>query len=301
MADFEVAITEALCEDLSRRLSLPVEVIKPCVANIGPQAEGTRGQYTHVLAVELLRAGASETATAAYLGDWIERCDQPPKAGHAFSLRDLESTLKSVKRRQSSGGLRGYGCKGPLGEYCPYSAADRRRCPYLSRSRRPVRWQSITTLLGAFNLTRAHKTPEHWKSGVIHRRRYLLMAIGALEAAKGYAGTELVTSLRELAYQAGISRSTLRRDLEAMAEAGWIDFLPGESRREKGSLAKGARIRRLLPEEAREAELARLNAEVESLPAIEEICGGKGAAIRQSQEKRAARPLPPSSARDGSF
>jgi hypothetical protein len=271
MAEFDGQITESLRADLARRLGLPLESIKPCVGNIPPQSEGTRGLYCHLLAVELLRAGASSRVAAAYLGDWIERCDQPPKARHAFTLRDLESTLKSVERRKSQDGLRGYGCRGPLAEYCPYGPVEKGRCPSISRNRRPPKREKITTLLGAFNLAKAHAIPEQWKPGVIVRRRFLLIGIGALESAKGYAGTQLLTSMRELAYQTGISRSTLRRDLEAMADAGWISFTPGVSRREKGTLARGARIRRLLPGDAKEAELARLNAIVEAFPGAEVI------------------------------
>jgi len=252
--DFDEAINASLREDLARHLGLPVEVIKPCVANIGPQAEGRRSEFAHILAVELLRAGASPLKVAAYLGYWAERCEQPPKASHAFTLRDLESTLKSATKKQETEGLRGYGCRGPLAEFCPYGEADRLRCPYISRNRRPLRRDKITTLLGAFNLAKAHRAPADWKPSVVFRRRFLHMAIGALEAAKGYAGGELITSLQELEYQTGISRSTLRRDLEAMAAAGWLSFTPGLSRREKGELpARGAALRRLLPGEAEQA------------------------------------------------
>jgi len=74
--------------------------------------------------------------------------------------------------------------------------------------------------------------------------------IGALETAKGQAGVELITSSRELAYAAGYDHSTVRRDLKAMAAAGWIEYTPGLSRKDQGQgLARGARIRRLLPSE----------------------------------------------------
>jgi hypothetical protein len=77
-----------------------------------------------------------------------------------------------------------------------------------------------------------------------------MMVIGALEAAKGCAGVELITSGRELEYAAGYSRRTVYRDLRAMAAAGWIKYIPGLSRKHQGgSLARGARICRLLPGE----------------------------------------------------
>jgi len=270
------AIVSAFREEAARRLELPVEAVKSCVALIPPQPEGQRGYYAFVLAVELLRAGASLVKIAAYIGAWLERCDQPRKANHAFTLRELESTIRSAEKTQETAGLRGYGCyTGPLAELCPYKDAGISNCPYIAHRRKPMRRERINTLLGAFNLSKAHLVPAHWKSQVIPRRRFLYMAFGALEVIKGYAGGELITSLRELEYQTKISRSTLRRDLEAMAAAGWIEFAPGLSRREKRSLpARGACIRRLLPGESKTGDCAKLADVLKAFPGAEIVAEG---------------------------
>lgn len=251
------AVAQQLREDLARKLGLTVELIKPCVASIPPQPEGTRSKWAFVLAVELLRAGASPENTREYLASWVRLCEQPPAARHAFTARDLDSTIRSALSKQQSVGLRGYGCDGELQQYCPYGEARKTCCPYLARNRRPPQRDKITTLLGAWNLAKGHWIPAHWKPAVVLRRKFLLMGIGALEAAKGFPGGELITSVRELEHETKIARSTLRRDLPEMHKAGWVFYEPGLSRRELGEgPPRGARIRRLLPGESAEAEAA---------------------------------------------
>jgi hypothetical protein len=230
-----------------------VALIKPCVACIGPQEEKHRGATCYALAVEYLRTGASAAVATAVLGEWASRCAQPPRASHPFTGRDVASAVKGVVCKQKSTGLRGHGCKqGPLREACPYGGGDAGMalCPYIQRNKRPPKRDRITTLLGAYNLARAHRPGSGWRPGQVIRRRFLMMVIGALEAAKGHAGVELITSGRELSYVTGCDRRTVTRDLRAMAAARWIEYTPGLSRgdQQRGP-ARGARIRRLLPGE----------------------------------------------------
>ncbi len=230
-----------------------------------------RGRYAFLLAVELLRAGATQTKAAAFLGDWASRCEQPPKAKHVFTVREVESAVAAARKKQERGGLRGFGCNKELSQYCPYGLKGRDRCPYIARNKRQPKRESITSLLGAVNLAKTLPVPEHWKPSVTLRRRYLLIVIGALEAAKGFAGGELLTSYSELAYESRLPRTNVRRDLEEMAEAGWISFKPGLSRKGRSGLPpQGARIRRLLPGESQQAELMRLNRVMENLQTIGE-------------------------------
>jgi len=243
--DAEIALR--LREEAARLLELHLDVVKPCWPRITGQPEGRRAEVCHLLAVEILRAGASPMKAMGFLSQWLGHCEQPPEARHAFTLREAESTVKSVARRQKSEGLLGYGCKGPLAEWCPYS--DKRECAYLAHRRKVRKRESITTLAGAWRLAMAHRIPEGWTERQVWRRRCLLMAFGALEQLKGYSGQALITSERELEYQIEINRGTLRRDLAAMAAAGWIEYAPGLSRQQQGdSLSRGTRIVRLLAE-----------------------------------------------------
>jgi hypothetical protein len=241
-------VAENLRGELARRLSLDVRVVKPCVAMLPPQREGRRGEICHVLAVEYLRAGARQDVVVAELAAYAERCDQPPDATHAFTTRDALATLKSVVGRRKRERLRGYGCdSGPLRELCPYDG-DKGRCPYLRARRRPRRREKLSTLLGTVNARRAHAVPPDWKGTQTWRRRALWDAIGALEVSKGCGGAALITSERELAFWGQIPQTTLRRDLLAMAHAGWIEYAPGLSRKgRRGEAPVGTRIYRLYP------------------------------------------------------
>lgn len=248
----DAELVEAMRERMAERLGLDVRNIKPCVATLPPQEGGRRGEFCRVLAVELLRAGASKEVCLAYLGGWAEDCCQPPRAPHEFAPPEVASILKSALSTQERGGLRGYGCKtGPLAEVCPYGGGrpGMARCPFLAGRRRPPRREPMATLLGAYNVARRHSVPAEWTPQQAVRRRFLMMAIAALEVAKNYGGGQLFTSGRELAYHAQVPRTTVGRDLVAMRHAGWIEYEPGRSRREPGDLPRGARIRRLLPGE----------------------------------------------------
>ena len=244
-------VTEDLRADLARRLSRDVQLIKPCVARIPRQEQGTRGTMCHVLAVEYLRTGAEPDLVMSELCKYVERCAQPPCADHPFTERDVSATLKSVLGKERREGLRGYGCdSGPLRDSCPYGG-DKSRCPYIRRMRREPKRQKLSTLLGTVNARRAHSAPAHWSERQKWRRRVLWDDIGALEVQKGYGGGELITSEKELVYRTQIAQTTLRRDLVAMAQAGWIRYSPGKSRKgRKGEPSVGTRIYRLYPEEA---------------------------------------------------
>lgn len=248
----DAALLDTMRERMAERLGLDVRNVRPCVAAIRPQEEGRRGEFCRVLAVELLRAGASKEVCLAYLGGWAEDCCQPPRASQKFAPSEVASIVKSALKTQRHGGLRGYGCKtGPLAEICPYGGGTQGMgvCPSIAQRRRPAKRERIATLPGAWNLARQHMAPLQWTGQQTVRRRFLMMAIAALEVGKNYGGGQLFTSVRELAYQTGIPRSTVARDLVAMRDAGWVEYEPGRNRREPGDLPRGARIRRLLPGE----------------------------------------------------
>jgi len=247
-AELDARLIEIAREQLAQRLGVDVAKVRPCVAIIPPQPESLRGQFARVLAVEYLRAGATEGVVTAMLGEWASLCAQPPRASHPFGAREVAAIVRSAARRKAT--LRGYGCDaGPLAEACPYSSG-KAECPYILGRRRPERRESFKGLVSAFNLCREHRAPAMWTGAQTIRRRFLLLAFAALETAKGYSGGELITSHREIAFQVGIPLSTVRRDLWAMKSAGWIDYAPGRSRAEIGDLPRGARIRRLLPGDA---------------------------------------------------
>jgi hypothetical protein len=251
-SDMDLALVDVARERMADRLNLDLHLVRPCVALLPPQAEGQRGAAAHVLAVELLRAGVNEQTVLAEVGAFASRCDQPPKATHKVGPTDVRAVVRSAVRTQKRGGLRGYGCKtGILAAICPYaSIAD---CAFIVKRRRPQKRDAIANLLGAFNLARQHRPPRTWTAEQIIRRKWLLMVVAALEVAKGYGGGVLITTDRELEFQSGVPRSTIQRDLRAMAAAGWIEYTPGRSRREPGDLPAGAHVRRLLPGEALEA------------------------------------------------
>jgi hypothetical protein len=256
--DLDAALAEAQSEDLARRLGVDLAAIKPCVALTPPQQEGNRSAYAFTLAVEFIRAGAVRDLVVAEVIGYAHRCDQPPRAKTRFSERDAVSAVNSAFQRAKGGGLRGFGCdRGPLRAYCPWGggAEGKAACSYIHGRRRPPKRDRITTLAGAWSLARALPVPKSWQAQQTQRRRYIMLAVGALEALKGHAGTELITSLREFSFQSGINRRTLRRDLEALRQASWIEFAPGLSRRDQGErLARGCRIRRLLPPAERPVE-----------------------------------------------
>jgi len=272
--DLAREVAERQRHALARRLGVDVKEVKPCIAVIGAQPEGHRERMARVIALDLVRAGVPEGAIRSYLEYYAENCDQPPKAKERFSPREALGVLNRILAVQKRGRrIRGYGCKrsdSPLLPFCPYGApAGRRSCPFVRGWTKPPTRDSITTLLGAFSTVMDLPVPDSWRrhrrkgasEAIILRRRFLWMAIGALEARKGHAGVEYIGSEAELAYslQAG-SRHTLRTDLQAMCEAGWIEYEPGVSWRATADCAgrRGCRVRRLLPVEQMLAEVTRL-------------------------------------------
>jgi hypothetical protein len=94
---------------------------------------------------------------------------------------------------------------------------------------------------------RGKTLPACTRSATVTRRRWLWVALGALEAAKGHAGREYLGSLTELSFETDIPRRTLRSDMDAMAAAGWIEWERGKRADAPGMPNRGCRIRRLLP------------------------------------------------------
>lgn len=220
----EEALTHEQRQRMAERYGVHALAVKPCVATIGPQPEGMRAHYCHILAVEMLRAGATRDRVSIERGRWAETCDQPPRrASHPFTSRDVEATVKSVARRREVGGLRGYGCA-TLESICVYDG-DRKACDYRRRLRKPRRERA--SLLSVLDLNRWLRAPAQWRPSQEQRRRWLMLDIAALEVVRGYPGGNLITSEAELAWRAGSNRRTVHRDLEAMASAAWIGFSPG--------------------------------------------------------------------------
>lgn len=257
---------EVLRERLAAHLSIAVQRIKPCVACIGNIEEGQRAHYAYVLAMELTKAGASEDALLGYLGSYARNCQQPPIADTKFAAAEAMSEgRKALRKRERKQTIRGHGCgvsrDGPLLRFCPYGAPEGRHdCPFIKDIRKAPKRVGITGLLGTFNTVRQLSVPPAWgvsakgkklpaavRSATLIRRRWLWVALGALEVAKGHAGREYLGSLRELSFETDIPRRTLRSDLEAMAAAGWIEWEQGKRADAPGMPSRGCRIRRLLP------------------------------------------------------
>jgi len=253
-ADFEDLI-QLRRERLAFDLGVPADRIKPCVSGIITAPASRRWEITKLLAFEHCYAGANVDRTIAVVSRLIEHFEQPPKFDcPPFTIREAIETIKGVYAFAGRQRLKGHGCnRGLLREFCCYGGnpeISKRRCPYVTRMRRPARRDSITTLLGAWALARDHARPSGWSDRQFLRRKFILLGLGALEAAKGYAGTELITTTRELSFEMGIPHSTIARDLHAMARAGWIRYEPGIPRHKvAGRDPTGGRIQRLLPSE----------------------------------------------------
>jgi hypothetical protein len=243
------AVRDLLAEEMrastARRLALDARLVKPCVAMIPPQGQGQRSRVCHILAVELLKAGAAVEGAAAYLGEWASNCAQPPAADHPYTSRDVESTVRGVGKLQTKEGLRGYGCR-DLEDWCAYGGYEQRHlCPYY-RSLSKAKAENAS-LVGALDIAR-QDAPSTWSQNQTLRRRWLMVVIAGLEVLRGRPGGLLITTQSELSWRATIPRKTVGRDLAAMAEAGWIDYTPGLSRRETAGRAPvGSAIRRLTP------------------------------------------------------
>jgi hypothetical protein len=259
-------------ESLAAHLGVSVEKIKPCVALLGRVREHDRGRLCYVLVVECLRAGASEEAIRGHIGFYVEnQCEQPPFASHAFTHKEAESTVKAVFAKAKRERIRGHGCKNaasPVREFCLFRD-NYKTCPYVLGMFKQPKREGISTLLGALNLLVSHKTPAHWAERERMRRALLTWTIAALEQAKGYGGAELITGEQELTlyFPGPITRRTVRGDLAAMAAAGQIRWVPGESRRGRaGQPPIGMRITRLLP-----PDRERVRVVMESFPGSVEV------------------------------
>lgn len=254
---------------MADRLGIEPRLVKPCVALIHGIEEGQREQYAFALAIELVKAGASEDAVLGYLGHFAEHCEQPPVANGRFPLSEAVAQGRKVLRmRDRRRRIRGFGCgvqgHSPLLRFCPYNAPDGRlSCPYIQGIRKAPKRESIAGLVGTFSTLRQLPIPEEWAwsekgrklpsqvvSAMVTRRRFLWAWIGALEAAKGHAGREYIGSVDELAYHVGGKRRTIVADLAAMEAAGWIAQTKGSRGDHADMPRKGRVIRRLLPGDA---------------------------------------------------
>jgi len=237
-----------LRDDLASFLGADPDNVKPCVALLPPpQEQGRRGELALVIAVTLAKAGVGESEALQYLGWYRARCAQPPRTRTTFTAREVTAIWRQVKKMSDAGKLRGFGCKsGPLAELCPFAELD--DCPFYARMKRPQRRPQTASLVGCWGMIRQHPRPACWSELQDARRRLLFVAIGALEGLKGHAGEQLITSERELAsYVQIIPRTTVARDLRAMAAAGWVMFRPGLARRGNAGIPpRGCIIRRLM-------------------------------------------------------
>ncbi len=252
---------------LAARLGVPRDEIKPCLACMGSQPEGKRARIASVIAYELAKIGISEDQALSYLGWYVGKCDQPPLADHRFTDREARAIARSVYRRKASGArILGYGCisrSSPLLEFCPYGAAvdpaNRFTCPYIQRRMVKPDRRRIASLVGASNLLHMHLRlgiPTVWHRLAATRRSLLYLTLAKLEVERGHPGGELWTSERILRaeFPLPIARETIRRDLAAMHEAGWIRWRRGRPHQETAADGRpplGMRVMRLFPGDAR--------------------------------------------------
>ena len=254
-------------EWLAARLGVPKEEIQPCLACIGGQPEHQRAKMAVVIAYQFAKIGVSEDMALSYLGWYVGKCDQPPVADHRFTDREARAIVRSVYRKKANGArILGYGCikrSSPLLEFCAYGAdldpQNRFTCPYVTkRMVRPNR-RRVASLVGATNLLHMHLRlgiPKGWRKLAAARRSLLYLTLAKLEVERGHPGGELWTSERTLQaeFPLPISRDTIRRDLAAMHEAGWIKWTRGKAHQEtaaEGRPPLGMRVMRLFPGDAR--------------------------------------------------
>ena len=259
-------------EFLAGHLGVGVDRVKPCVALIGRVPEGRRQELCRVLAIECLRAGASEEAIRGHLGFYVEnQCEQLPLASHTFTHKEAHDTVNAVFAKAKRERIRGYGClssTSPLREFCLFRNKHT-TCPYVLKMRTQPKREGISTLLGALNLLASHKVPQQWTERQRNRRALLTWTIAASEQAKGHGGAELITSERELAcyFPGHITTRTVRNDLVAMAQAKQIGWVRGQSRRVRaGEAPVGMKITRLLP-----PDRERVREVLESFPGATEV------------------------------
>lgn len=252
---------------LAARLGVPRGEIKPCVALMGGQPQKKRARIAGVLAYELAKIGIAEEQALSYLGWYVGKCDQPPLADHRFTDAEARAIVRSVYQQKAVGRrILGYGCirrSSPLLDFCPYGAnldpGNRFTCPYVQRRMVKPRRRRIASLVGATNLLHMHLRmgiPRGWRRLAAARRSLLYLTLAKLEVERGHPGGELWTSERILQAEffLPITRATIRTDLTAMHEAGWIKWTRGKSHQEtaaEGRPPLGMRVMRLFPGDAR--------------------------------------------------
>ena len=254
-------------EWLAARLEVPKDEIKPCLACMGSQPEHKRARIASVIAYELAKIDVTEEQALSYIGWYVGKCDQPPLADHRFTDGEARAIVRSVYREKKAGRrILGHGCirrSSPLLEFCPYGAdidaENRFACPYIRRRMVKPDRRRIASLVGAVNLLHLHLRPgipKGWRKLAATRRSLLILTLAKLEVERGHPGGELWTSERKLQaeFPLPVTRTTIRRDLEAMQVAGWITWTRGKAHQEttgEGRTPLGMRVMRLFPGDAR--------------------------------------------------
>ena len=254
-------------EWLAARLGLRKEEVKPCLACMGSQPEGKRARIASVIAYEVAKIDVSEDQALSYLGWYVGKCDQPPLADHRFTDGEARAIVRSVYRKKKAGRrILGHGCikrTSPLLEFCPYGAdidaENRFACPYIRRRMVKPDRRRIASLVGAVNLLHLHLRPgipKGWRKLAAARRSLLILTLAKLEVERGHPGGELWTSERKLQaeFPLPVTRTTIRRDLEAMQAASWIEWhrgKPHQATAAEGREPLGMRVMRLFPGDAR--------------------------------------------------
>jgi hypothetical protein len=243
--------------ELARRLGIPVETVRPCIAVMvyAGRAEETREQGAKIIAADLVKLRVAEDAARGVLGLYVSQCEQVT-ASHRFTDREANAWLRHYQQQQAAGRrIYGFGCKrrSILLEHCPYGAPEGRHlCPSVRGLYRVPKRESLATATGMWHAAQGHVIPEGWTRLEACRRRLLWLELGVLENLRGHGGEAYIGSLRELKEMALVrtSRETLGSDLRAMAAAAppWIVYEPGRSWRGNAGLPRrGCRIIRLLP------------------------------------------------------
>ena len=254
-------------EWLAARLGVPKEEIKPCLACMGGQPKLKRARLAGVIAYELAKIGLGEDQALSYLGWYVGKCDQPPLADHSFTDSEARAIVRSVYRKKKAGRrILGHGCikrASPLLAFCPYGAdvdPDYRfTCPYIKQRMVTPDRRRIASLVGAANLLHMHLRtgpPRGWRRLALARRSLLHLTLAKLEVERGHPGGELWTSERILQaeFPLPITRGTIRQDLAAMHQAGWIKWTrgkPHQATAAEGRQPFGMRVTRLFPGDAR--------------------------------------------------
>ncbi len=156
--------------------------------------------------------------------------------------------VRSAFHVKATHGLRGFGCKGPLANCCPYPIATRSlQCPWTRHLRkdRPDR----EPLLDAAACACEHVAPASWTREREMSARFALVNLAAEEKRRGLRPySPLFISQRELSrlMGAGWGRKRVMTLLRHMREAGWCEVTDhGNEWGGRGRLA--TEVRRLEP------------------------------------------------------